>query len=408
MAQVISIGEAADREPDVWPVTVGDHVFELFCESGPLFEAMVDDIAKAEHRVWLETYIFADDGAGRPIAEALMERARAGLDVHFLYDAWGCWQVPDALLEEMANSGVQVHPFHSLNDAVLHPNFFTFFNRRNHRKLLVVDDRVAYFGGMNVVDTAGVHTLDDARQRNLPASAGWRDVHARVGGPIVEEIAAAHERLWTRVHRQRGQKKRWPKLRWPKWPVQKMLADSGDGVYVFDCLPSKKARHAKRVLCPLIRQAKSNITVAMAYFLPMGSVLRELIRARKRGVKIRVIVPGKSDVPIVQWAARHLYAWLIRRGIVLYERNDLMLHSKVMAIDDRWSVIGSCNLDPRSLQLNLEFIGVVRSRAMNEAIREICAREMQNSRRATLAQWRGRTWWQRLRDRIAWSLRRWL
>ncbi|HEX4129786.1 MAG TPA: phosphatidylserine/phosphatidylglycerophosphate/cardiolipin synthase family protein [Pirellulales bacterium] len=388
------------REPDVWPVRVGDDDFQLFCSGTCLVKAMLEDIAAARRRVWLETYIFADDQAGRAVAEALKERARAGVDVRLIYDWFGCWRMRSSLFADLEAAGVKVHAFHRFGEALLRPNLFTFFNRRDHRKLLIVDDEIAYCGGMNLVDTSGLRTVEQAREQHLPKSAGWRDLHARVLGPAAADVAGAFERLWQRAHRRR--------VPWPRWRIDRMLAERGDAVYFFDCVPSMKSRHARRVLCPLLRKARRNITLSMAYFLPTGAVLRELLRARKRGVKIRVIVPGLSDVRLVQWATRHFYAWLMRRGISIFERCDLMLHSKTMIIDDDWTVIGSCNLDPRSLQMNLEFIGVVRSQAMATTVKQICALEMRNSRRVTLADWRGRRWWQRWLDRAAWALRRWL
>jgi cardiolipin synthase len=320
--------------------------------------------------------------------------------VRLIYDAFGCLRTPSAFFDKMAEAGVQVRAFHPIGEALLHPNFFTFFNRRDHRKLLVIDDHIGYFGGMNIVDTSGIRTVEEAREQKLPKSAGWRDLHARAVGPSVVKIAGAFERLWKRLQRE--------KVRWPRWRVDRMLADPREGVCFYDCYPSMRSRHARRVLSALIRQAERSIIVSMAYFLPMGSVLRELLRARKRGVRIRVIVPANSDVRLVKWASRHFYAWLMRRGIAIYERKDLMLHSKAMVIDDTWSVIGSCNLDPRSLQLNLEFIGVIRGSPMAAAVHEICIDEMRNSRRVTFAHWRNRTWWQRWLDRAAWSMRRWL
>jgi cardiolipin synthase len=261
-SHVVSAHSPQGSESDVWPVEVAGQSFRLFCSTGPLIESMLDDIASAEHRVWIESYIFADDDAGRAVAEALMSRAQAGVDVHFLYDGWGSLRFPHWLLNDLIAAGVHVRAFHPLDEIISHPNFFTLVNRRNHRKLLVIDDNVAYFGGMNIVDTAGVHTVEEARERHLPASAGWRDVHARVVGPMATDIAAVHERLWQRLHRRRVQ--------WPRWPLDKMRNTTGEGAYLFDCLPSKKSRHARRVLCPLLRQARTSITLSMAYFLPMA------------------------------------------------------------------------------------------------------------------------------------------
>jgi cardiolipin synthase len=274
-------------------------------------------------------------------------------------------------------------------------------NRRNHRKLLVIDNQIAYFGGMNVVDQSGMETVDDVKARRLPMSAGWRDVHVRMIGSKQGEIAEIMERLWKRVNHNRVG-------RWPRWPVRRMLTSSVDGLWFFDTRPTFKNRRAHRTLVPLIRLAQHDITVSMAYFIPIGRVLRELTRARRRGVKIRVIIPGQSDVRSVQWATRYFYKYLLSRGFQIYERKDFMLHSKVMVIDGHWSVIGSCNLDPRSLRLNLEFLAVGKSRGLAAGVLKICRFEMRNSRRVRLEHYEKRTLGQRILDRVAWAFRRWL
>jgi phosphatidylserine/phosphatidylglycerophosphate/cardiolipin synthase-like enzyme len=133
----------------------------------------------------------------------------------------------------------------------------------------------------------------------------------------------------------------------------------------------------------------------MAYFLPVGGVLKALLRAPRRGVLVRVVVPGQSDVPLVQHATRHLYAWLLKRRIRIFERQGSMLHSKVMIVDRAWSVLGSCNLDARSLRINLEFLAVIHSRPLALALEEIVAYEIAHSERVTPQSYRERSWWRR-------------
>ncbi len=382
------------------PLTVAGNELTVFEESGALIPSMVADIRTAKQRVWLESYIFTEDAAGEAIAAALCERARAGVEVRVIYDAVGSMATSAAFFRAMEAEGVQVHAYHTFWHALWKLRLFRIFNRRSHRKLLIVDDLVAYFGGMNIVDQRGLESAEAVKAAHLPASAGWRDVHVRLTGPQLPEIAAASDRLWQRVHHRPAPRSR--------WPVKKMLTTPGETISFFDSRPNLKYHRPQRVLVPLIRRARRSITVSMAYFIPVGRVLRELVRARRRGVTVRVIIPGESDVKLVQWATRHFFSFLLRRGFRLYERRDQMLHSKVMVIDDEWTVIGSCNLDPRSLRLNLEFLSVIRSPAMAATIDRICRYEMRHSDRVTAAAVRRRSMWQRLRDRIAWSLRRWL
>ncbi len=403
-------------------LAVAGNELTLFEGSIPLVAAMVDDIRAAKERVWLESYIIADDAAGRAVADALLDRAAAGVDVRLMYDAIGCHATPQAYFDRLARGGVQVHAFHAIRDHWFKLDFIRILNRRNHRKLLVVDDRVAYFGGMNIVDQRGLITPEDTKAKHLPASAGWRDLHVRLVGPQQAEIAAAMDYLWrkklgrglahfaVRVQAlaSRQQAEAWTPTGLARWNVKRKLASSEDAMHLFASQPGKAARRMARVFVPLIRRAREEILVSMAYFIPVGRVLRELLRARRRGVRVRVVIPGESDVPAVHWATLHLCDRLLRRGIQIYERRDLMLHSKVMVIDGVWTAIGSANLDPRSLRTNLEFLAVIRSVPFAAAATAFCHHEIAHSDRIRLRSIRNRPLWQRLRDRAAWSVRRWL
>jgi cardiolipin synthase len=405
-------------------VDVAGNTLTLYEGSMALIGAMVDDIRLAQHRVWLESYTIADDAAGRAVAGALLERAAAGVDVRLMYDAIGSLTTPRAYFDRLMAGGVQVHAFHSIRDNLWRFSVLRILNRRNHRKLLAIDDRVAYFGGMNIVDQRGIVTPADLKRRNLPASAGWRDLHVRMVGPQQAEIADELERLWQWKHlrRMRHVRADAPSVGAASAGVRElaapydrtgrrikdMLDAKRDAIHFFASRPGRKKRRVARILAPLIRRARREITVSMAYFIPVGRVQRELLRARRRGVRIRVVVPGESDVPAVRWATRHLCRRLLARGIRVYERQDLMLHSKVMVIDGQWTVVGSCNLDPRSLRLNLEFFAVIRSSAMAAAASAFCRHEISHSRRVRLSEIRSRPLWQRIRDRLAWSIRGWL
>jgi len=396
-------GDAAEPQAEHQPATVqvAGHEMTLFAESPPLIEAMVADIRSARARVWMESYILANDAAGQAVIAAMVDRAKAGVEVRLMVDALGSFSSPNSLFAPLLAAGGQVHFFHALGQTLRGPRFLQTFNQRNHRKLLIVDDTIAYFGGMNVVDQRGIHSTADAKARQLPASAGWRDVHVRLVGPRQHELAATFDWLWRRVHHLPNEKR-------PPWPVKEMLRARQDAIFFFDSRPAFKRRRPQRVFVPLIRQADREITLCMAYFLPTGSVLRELIRARRRGVRVRVIVPEQSDVKLVQWATRHYYEYLLKRGIRIYERQDRMLHSKAMVIDGRWSVIGSCNLDPRSLLLNLEFFAAIYSKEMATSLNQICRDEMRESVPVRAADVRARHCGQRFRDRVAWAFRKWL
>jgi cardiolipin synthase len=360
---------------------------------------MVRDIRAARTRVWLETYIFHPDDCGRAVADALAERARAGVEVRVLYDAIGSQWTQTSFFRAVEQAGASVHAFHSFWEAFWKFSFLRVLNRRDHRKLLVLDDRVAYFGGMNVVDTASAAAV--RRAEHLPSSAGWRDVHVRLEGPDQRGAADSFDRSWRRAHGEKISRR-------PAEYRRGQLARGQESIQFFDSGPGRKYSRAGRLFRRLIRAARRRVTLSMAYFLPVGGVLKALLRAPRRGVVVRVVVPAESDVPLVQHATRHLYAALLRRRFRVFERQGSMLHSKVMVVDNAWSVVGSCNLDARSLWINFEFLAVIHSRPFALALEEIVRYEIAHSRRVTLQFYRERSWWRRLVNRLAWALRWWL
>jgi cardiolipin synthase len=383
------------------PVTVevAGHALSLFVETAPLLAEMLRDIAAARQRVWLETYIFLDDAFGRAVATALKEKARAGVQVRVLYDAIGSQAASPAFFRSMQEAGVEVHVFHSVWEAFWRFSPLRVLNRRDHRKLLVIDDEVAYFGGMNIADAGGALSYD--RAARIPASTGWRDVHVRLVGPQQPEVGESFDRSWRLAHGERVPRR-------PRAYRRGLLAPDGETIQFFDSGPGRRHTRAARLFTRLIRAARRSITLSMAYFLPVGPVLSALLRAPRRNVRVRVVVPGESDVRIVQHATNHLYDRLLRRRIRIYERQHHMLHSKVMVVDDEWSVVGSCNLDARSLYINHEFLAVIHSPNLARALNEIAEGEIASSRRISFKAYRGRNCWRRLIDRLAFLLRWWL
>lgn len=382
-------------------VPVAGNELTLFVESRPCMESMVRDIRTAQTRVWLETYIFLNDDAGLAVAEALKERAQAGVDVRLLYDYIGCQATPGSFFRDIARAGAHVHEFHSFWEALWKFSFLRVLNRRDHRKLLIIDDRVAYFGGMNIVDAASIESPAVVKAEHLPSSAGWRDVHVRLEGPKQPEVAESFDRSWRRAHGE----KIGPR---PRAYRAAALEPGAENIQFFDSGPGRKHTRAARLFTRLIAGARRRITLSMAYFLPVGRVLTLLLRAPHRGVRVRVVVPGESDVPLVQYATRHLYTYLLRRRFRVFERQGNMLHSKVMVVDDQWCVLGSCNLDARSLWINLEFLAVIHSPRLARVLNDVVAYEISHSKRITFKSYRERSWWKRLVGRLAWMLRWWL
>jgi cardiolipin synthase len=377
-------------------VQVAGNELTIFTDAPSCITSMAEDIRAAQHRVWGEVYTILDDAAGRTIADALIDRAHAGCDVRLHYDAIGSLTTPAGFFRQMQEAGVHVHAYHSLWEAFWNFNWLRILNRRNHRKLIIVDDRVAYFGGMNL----GFQGLP-SESPPLAASTGWRDVHVRLSGPQQREIADSIDRSWRMVHGERVSRR-------PRAYRQGILETREEAIQFFDSGPGLRHSRASRIFTRLLRMARRRLTFSMAYFVPVGHVLRELLRAHRRGVFVQVVIPADGDVPMVQRATHFLYRKLLRRRFHLYERQLNMLHSKVLIVDGRWTVLGSANLDARSLRINREFMAVIHSRKLAKVMSETVQREIECSRRVRPTEYRQTRCWQRLLDRLAWWLRWWL
>jgi cardiolipin synthase A/B len=394
-------------------VVVAGNAITVFAETPPLHEAMLADMAAATHRIWLEVYWFSADAVGQRFAAVLRKKAQEGLDVRVHYDAVGSSDAPASFFAEMERSGVKLHCFHPLWSSLWRYRALTMLNRRNHRKLLVIDAHVGYFGGMNIVEHGRPRSGPDTPHTKRPPAAspppptGWRDIHIRLEGPRQIELAESFDRSWRKARGEKIPRRRHLFRRRLREIVPTKRAEE-DSIRFFDSGPGLRYAAAGRVFSRLIKASRSSVTISMAYFIPLGALLRSLLRARRRGVRFRVIVPGQSDVPIVQRATSYLYARAIRRGFRIYERQHRMLHSKVMIVDDRWTVIGSANMDPRSIYFNLEFLAVIHSRPLANLMQRICRFEMQHSERITPAHIRAETPWQRFLNMLAWSFRWWL
>lgn len=408
---------SAEVDPPI-SIEVAGQRLTLFFTTESQLELMLRDIKSATHRVWLETYIFLDDRVGRPIADALKERALAGVDVRVHYDAVGCLVASRTFFTELAAAGVKLNCFHSAWECLRCFAFLKTYNLRNHRKLLVIDEQAAYFGGMNIVD----HTcqMSGGTETRHPTAIGWRDLHVRLEGPAQVEVAASFDASWKRSLG-KGHRPRELAVSLKRQMALDRLKKSGrsqpgpdesyspeEWIRFFDSGSGPRSERSARLFMRLINAARSRITLSMAYFLPVGRVKRTLFRCASRGIPVQLVLPSFTDAPLIYRATRFFYHMLLRRGFEIYERSECMLHNKVLIVDDEYVVLGSSNFDVRSLWINWEFLAVVRSYRLAALLNEVIQREIQSSCRVTHDDWHNQLWWQRLLDRLAWSLRRWL
>lgn len=352
---------------------------------GDSFPAMLEAIESARAEVLLAMYIVRDDAVGRRFREALIERARAGVHVSVCYDALGCLgAAPDSWFEPLAAVGCQVLEYHPL--APWQPKWG--FNRRNHQKLLIVDGEIGFTGGLNLA----------AEYAPLPEGGGWVDLMVRVDGPAAPELAQVFARAW----RLGGG----PPLSPVSGPAREH--EGGTLVQTLDNTGLGRRHDMSLAWRHAIAGARRTITIANAYFIPDRILRRDLRAAVRRGVRVDVIMPAKSDVALVQMAARQLYRKLLRAGVRLYELDGPMMHAKAAVIDRVWSTIGSYNLDRRSFLHNLEAGLVVFDGSFGDELCSTLTGLRDRAREITLADVAARGPIERLASWCAFRLRYWL
>ncbi len=362
--------------PQAKPDTDNEFI-ELYTEGDRLFETMLARIEGAKKRVWMETYIFADDEIGQRFAKALAAKAQAGVEVRLLVDALGSlFQFYRRLGPMLAASGAQVHHFHRW---YWREPFR--YNRRDHRKLLVVDGEVAFLGGFNIHRQSSRRYFGKLR---------WRDTHASFQGGLARQADELFDAFW------RGDRHRLPRD-----------DKQSDSVLV----PNQTRLCRRRLACiyaDFFGNAKQQVCLTTPYFVPDHYTQNELLAAVRRGVEVRLLVPRTSDVRLARWAANAVYARLLDAGVKIYEYLPRMLHAKVAIVDGRWATLGTANLDYRSLFQNYELNLVSRNPDFCARLQMQFETDLTEASAVCAARWRQRRWVPRLAELLGWSVRRWL
>jgi cardiolipin synthase A/B len=363
------------------PPLVDGNRTETLLNGDRIFPAMLAAIRSATRTITFETYIYWSGKVGKEFADALSERARAGVRVHILIDWVGSQKMEQALLDEMTAAGVQIHKYHALHWYTLDR-----VNNRTHRKLLVVDGTVGFTGGVGIADEWSGDAQDPDH---------WRDTHYRIEGPVVAQMQAAFLDNWMKVSGAvlDGE---------PYFPA---IESRGQHLaQVFRSSPDGGAESMHLMYLLSIAAASERIDLAMAYFVPDDLALKALEDALKRGVKVRILMPGRrTDAKLVRRASRALWGPILRAGAEIYEYQPTMFHCKVLVVDSLWVSVGSTNFDPRSFRLNDEANLNVYDREF--ALRQIADfdNDLERARRVTYEEWEARPWTEKAWERF-WSL----
>ena len=386
------------------PRFVGGNRVELLEGGDTLFARMCQAIDVAAGEVWLATYIFDDDPAARAVAEALRRAAARGVGVHVVVDGFGCITTLGRVRNLFAGSGVQLQVFRPLDRwyAWLQPGQL----RRLHQKLCVCDEQVAFVGGINIID--------DRHDMNH----GWTDAPrldyaVELRGPLVASVHATARAMWARAHLWQGWREEVRAIARSMRPAKRAMSVLRElrGATQAPEVPSnapmraafivrdnlRQRRVIERSYVEAIRHARERVDIAVPYFYPGQGFRRALRHAARRGVRVRLLLQGKVDYRIAALAAQVLYDQLRHAGVRIYEYTPAFLHAKVAVVDDDWATVGSSNIDPLSLLLNLEANVVVRdadfSRALAERFDAAFAVSAEVTETPVRAGWRG--WLQR-------------
>ena len=360
------------------PITEGNRL-EAFQNGDRIFPPMLAAIRGARHTITFETYIYWSGDIGKAFADALAERARAGVKVHVLLDWVGSSKVDEAFVKEMEAAGVQVRKFHK-------PRWYDLskMNNRTHRKLLVVDGRIGFTGGVGIAP-AWTGDAQDAEH--------WRDSHFRAEGPVVAQMQAVFMDNWIKATGDVLHGERY-------FPA---LSEVGrQRAQVFSSSPSGGSESMHLMYLLSIAAATRSIDLSSAYFVPDELTVRTLVDAMRRGVRLRIITPGPIiDSQTVRSASRAGWGPLLEAGAEISEYQPTMFHCKVFTVDGLLVSVGSTNFDNRSFRLNDEANLNIYDAEFAAAQTAQFEADLKQSRRVTLQAWRDRPWTEKLQEHLA-------
>ncbi|HEX5037955.1 MAG TPA: phosphatidylserine/phosphatidylglycerophosphate/cardiolipin synthase family protein [bacterium] len=357
----------------------------FYFEGDDYFAALERAIAGARVSVDVEVYYFAGDRVGVRFSDLLIRKASEGVRVRLIYDAIGCRGTSDDFFVKLDHAGVQVKVFHPLLDLGVN------LTRRTHRKFFLIDGTVGFLGGFN---------LADEYSREASGDAAWRDTGVRLDeAPLVESLRKLFSETWDGVHRKPRdflRRRRHP-ADWGK-PRAEIVPNYGW---------QRKSLIRQEYLSAFVH-AKKSILIANPYFVPDRGLRRALRRAARRGVDVRVLTAGQSDVPIARWAGRAVYGGLLRAGVRIFEYSRRVLHAKSATADGSWYTVGTANIDHLSFFRNQEvnLFGFDPHRAF--LLEAQFLKDVQYAEEVVWETWRKRSWLEKLRERVFFWMRVWL
>ena len=382
------------------PLTSGNKV-TLLIDGEATYAAMFKAMENARDHINIETYIIEDDETGRRFSDLMLKKQAEGVQVNLIYDSRGSFSTPAPFFQRLRNAGIQVVAFNPINPLkarkswrVAHPD---------HRKILIVDGKIAFTGGVNISavysnQPSGGSQRSGGKQDNV-AEMPWRDTDVQVEGPVVAEFQKLFLDTW---QRQKG-----PDL--SKGNYFPDLKASGKAlVRAVGSSPGETNRLTFVLYVSAITFAENSLHLTNAYFVPDDETVKALIAAARRGVDVKIVLPGTTDSSMVLNAGRYYYSRLLKSGVKLYKRRDVMLHAKTAVIDNVWSTVGSTNMDFWSFSTNDEVNAVILNKEFAAEMEKMFAGDLAESDEIRLEEWKKRPVLNKFKEWFAHQFRRWL
>lgn len=376
------------------PLTHGNKV-TLLIDGPATYAAMFKAMENARDHINLETYIIEDDETGRRFADLLLKKQAEGVQVNLIYDSRGSFSTPAPFFQRLRDAGIQVVAFNPINPLkaraswrIAHPD---------HRKILIVDGKVCFTGGVNI---SAVYTSGRSGQQpeNKPAIP-WRDTDVQIEGPVVAEFQKLFLETW--------QTQKGPKLSGRNY-FPDLKAVGNTLVQAVGSSPGETNRLTYVLYVSAITFSRNSLHLTNAYFVPDDETVNALRDAARRGVDVRIVLPGVIDSSLTLNAGRYLYTGLLKSGVKLYRRRKVLLHAKTAVIDGVWSTVGSTNMDFWSFSTNDEVNAVILSKEFASEMEKMFARDVAASDEIRLEEWEKRPALDKIKQWIAYKLRRWL
>ena len=371
------------------PLVTGNKV-TLLIDGPATYDAMFKAIRSAKDHINFEIYMIDDDELGRRFADLLLQKQAEGVQVNLIYDSVGCMTTPSAFFQRLRDGGIEVREFNPINPLKMRGTRWK-LNQRDHRKILIVDGKVAFTGGVNISDvySSSLPGNPSRKQKGDPIQHFWRDTDVQIEGPAVAEFQKLFLETWAREKGPESNRNYFPPLK----------QEGNDLMQVIGSTPGRANRMTYMMYVSAFTYADSFIHLTTPYFVPDEQIVKALTHAAERGVDVKIILPGAVESELIFYAGRSYYTSLLKSGVKLYERRaDSMLHAKTAVIDSIWSTVGSTNMDLLSFLNNDEVNAVILSRDFATKMEVMFEEDLRQSNQIHLEEWKKRPFTDRVKE----------